>query len=52
MKIEFNEFMLLDIDDENLSTWSFERITGIYTFNFIDGTTWKFESETKRFYQI
>lgn len=52
MRIAFNDFMSLEIDDDNLSTWSFDRITGIYTFNFIDGATWKFESELKKFYQI
>lgn len=51
MQIKLSSFVQIDIDDDKLVNWSYEKITGIYTFNFIDGSTWKFESKSKILYQ-
>ena len=52
MVIKLSDILQINIDDENLVEWSCDRITGIYTFKFIDGSTWKYESKYKKFYLI
>lgn len=42
----------LEIKDEMLVNWSYDEKTGIYTFNMIDGTTWKYEKEYEKFHKI
>lgn len=48
MQLKLSKILVIDIDDENLINWSYEKITGIYTFTFVDGTVWKYESRILR----
>lgn len=52
MKIKLSSILQIEVDDDKLVDWSYEKITGIYTFNFIDGSTWKYESKCKSLYQL
>lgn len=52
MKINLSSILQIDVDDDKLVNWSYDKITGIYTFNFTDGSTWKYESKCKSLYQL
>lgn len=52
MVIKLSDILQINVDDEKLVEWSHDRITGIYTFTFIDGSTWKYDSKYKKFYLI
>ena len=52
MKIKLSEILILDIDNEKLVSWQYEKITKIYTFTFVDNTVWKYEALNKKLYMI
>ncbi len=52
MKIKLSSILEIEVDDDKLVNWSHEEITGIYTFTFTDGSTWKYESKCKNLYQL
>lgn len=52
MKIKLSSFLQIEVDDDKLLNWSYDKITGFYTFNFIDGSTCKYDSESKILYSL
>lgn len=52
MKIKLSSILQIEVDDDKLVNWAYEKITGIYTFNFTDGSTWKYESKSQSLYQL
>lgn len=47
-----NGAVVIKLSDDDLVSWSHDSVAGIYTMNMVDGSIWKYNSNTCTFYKL